>query len=117
MKKDMKRIEIINMFRTLGKIKLNKEADREMRNALISDHFEFYKVARENDEYIASLQSQFDPGAVKDVNEAYQRYAVGEVGIDFPRIDRMAFSDMVANADIDITLDDMTILKPLFKED
>lgn len=113
----MKRIEIINMFRTLGKIKLNKVEDKAMRNALISDHFEFYKVARENDEYIASLQSQFDPGAVKDVNEAYQRYAVGEIDIDLSKIDRDAFSDMVANADIDITLDDMAVLRPLFKED
>lgn len=105
------------MFRTLGKIKLNKVADREMRNALISDHFEFYKVARENDEYIASLQSQFDPEAVKDVNEAYQKYAEEEVKIDLVKIDREAFGDMIAGSDIDLTLGEMTLIEPLFKED
>lgn len=113
----MKRIEIINMFRVLGKVKLNKVADREMRNALISDHFEFYKVARENDEYIASLREQFDPEAVQDVNEAYQKYAEEEVKIDLVKIDREAFVDMIAGSDTDLSLGEMTLIEPLFKED
>lgn len=103
------------MFRTLGKIRLNKVADREMRNALISDHFEFYKVARENDEYIASLQAQFDPAAVKDINEAYDRYAKEEIDIELEKIDREAFVDMIANADIDLTLAEVVTLQPLLR--
>lgn len=103
------------MFRTLGKIRLNKVADREMRNALISDHFEFYKVSRENDEYIASLQGQFDPAAVKDINEAYDRYAKEEIDIELEKIDREAFVDMIANADIDLTLAEVVTLQPLLR--
>ena len=113
----MRRIEIINMFRTLGKVKLNKVADKAMRNALISDHLKMFRVARENDEYIASLQGQFDPAAVKDINEAYDRYAREEVDIELERIDRGAFTDMIASGDIDLTLGEMAMLVPLFKEE
>ena len=113
----MKRIEIINMFRTLGKIKLNKVEDKSLRNALISDHLKMFRVARENDEYIASLREQFDPEAVNDVNEAYQKYAEEEVKIDLVKIDGEAFGDMIAGSDIDITLGEMTLLEPLFKEE
>lgn len=113
----MRRIDIINMFRTLGKIKLNKVEDRGLRNALISDHLKMFRVAKENDEYIASLRDQFEPDAVKDVNEAYQRYAEEEVKIDFDKIGRDAFGDMIAKGDIDLTLGEMVVLEPLFKED
>ena len=113
----MKRIEIINMFRTLGKIKLNKVEDKPLRNALISNHLKMFRIAKENDEYIASLREQFDPEAVQDVNEAYQKYAEEEVKIDLVKIDGEAFGDMIAGSDIDITLGEMTLLEPLFKED
>lgn len=112
----MKRIEIINMFRTLGKIKLNKVADKSLRDALISNNPKIFRIAKENDEYIASLREQFDPEAVKDVNEAYQRYAEEEVKIDLVKIDREAFGDMIAGSDIDLTLGEMTLLEPLFEE-
>lgn len=113
----MKRIEIINMFRTLGKIKLNKVEDKSLRNALISNHLKMFRVAKENDEYIASLREQFDPEAVQDVNEAYQKYAEEEVKIDLVKIDREAFGDMIAGSDIDLTLGEMTLIEPLFKEE
>lgn len=113
----MKRIEIINMFRTLGKIKLNKVEDKSLRNALISDHLKMFRIAKENDEYIASLREQFDPEAVNDVNEAYQKYAEEEVKIDLVKIDREAFGDMIAGSDTDLTLGEMTLIEPLFKED
>ena len=111
----MRRIDIINMFRTLGKIKLNKVADKGMRNALISDHLKMFRVAKENDEYIASLQAQFEPTAVKDINEAYDRYAKEEVDIELERVDRSAFGDIIASGDIDLTLGEMAMLEPLFK--
>ena len=111
----MKRIEIINMFRTLGKIKLNKVADKGMRNALISNHLKMFRVARENDEYIASLQAQFEPTAVKDMNEAYDKYAREEIDIELERVDRSAFGDIIASGDIDLTLGEMAMLEPLFK--
>ena len=113
----MRRIEIINMYRTLGKIKLNKVSDKVMRNALISDHLKMFRVAKENDEYIASLQGQFDPAAVKDINEAYDRYAKEEIDIELEKIDREAFVDMIANADIDLTLAEIVNLQPLLKEE
>lgn len=113
----MKRIEIINMFRTLGKIKLNKVEDKSLRNALISNHLKMFRIAKENDEYIASLREQFDPEAVNDINEAYQKYAEEEVKIDLVKIDGEAFGDMIAGSDIDITLGEMTLLEPLFKEE
>lgn len=113
----MKRIEIINMFRTLGKIKLNKVADKGMRNALISNHLKMFRVARENDEYIASLQAQFEPTAVKDLNEAYDKYAREEIDIELERVDRSAFGDIIAAGDIDLTLGEMAMLEPLFKSE
>ena len=113
----MRRIDIINMFRTLGKIKLNKVADKGMRNALISDHLKMFRVAKENDEYIASLQAQFEPTAVKDINEAYDRYAKEEVDIELERVDRSAFGDIIASGDIDLTLGEMAMLEPLFKSE
>ena len=113
----MRRIDIINMFRTLGKIKLNKVADKGMRNALISDHLKMFRVAKENDEYIASLQAQFEPTAVKDINEAYDRYARDEVDIELERVDRSAFGDIIASGDIDLTLGEMAMLEPLFKSE
>lgn len=113
----MKRIEIINAFRTLGKIKLNKVEDRTLRNTLIADHLKMFRVAKENDDYIASLREQFDPEAVKDVNEAYQKYAEEEVSIDLEKIDRSNFGDVIAKGDVDFTLGELTLLEPLFKED
>lgn len=103
------------MFRTLGKVKLNKVADKTMRIALISDHLKMFRVAKENDEYIASLQGQFDPAAVKDINEAYDRYAKEEIDIELEKIDREAFVDMIANADIDLTLAEVVTLQPLLR--
>ena len=111
----MKRIEIINMFRTLGKIRLNKVSDKVMRNALISDHLKMFRVAKENDEYIVSLQAQFEPTAVKELNEAYDKYAREEVDIELERVDRSAFGDIIASGDIDLTLGEMAMLEPLFK--
>lgn len=113
----MRRIDIINMFRTLGKVKLNKVEDKSLRNALISDHLKMFRIAKENDEYIASLREQFDPEAVKDINEAYDKYAREEIDIELEKIDREAFADMIASGDIDLTLGEMAMMEPLFKED
>lgn len=111
----MRRIDIINAYLILGKVKLNKIEDKAMRNALISDHLKMFRVAKENDEYIASLQGQFDPAAVKDINEAYDRYAKEEIDIELEKIDREAFVDMIANADIDLTLAEVVTLQPLLR--
>lgn len=113
----MKRIDVINMFRTLGKIKLNKVEDRTLRNTLIADHLKMFRVAKENDDYIASLREQFDPEAVKDVNEAYQKYAEEEVDIALEKIAKDAFGDVIAKGDIDFTLGELTLLEPMFKEE
>ena len=113
---EIKRIEIISMFRVLGKVKLNKVADKPLRNALIGNHLKMFRVAKENDEYIASLQGQFDPGAVKELNEAYQRYADEVVPIEMETVDREAFGDAVASGDIDFTLGELAVLEPIFNQ-
>lgn len=113
----MRRIDIINAYLTLGKVKLNKVEDKAMRNALVSDHLKMFRVARENDDYIASLQGQFDPAAVKELNEVYDRYAKEEIDIELERIDREAFVDMIASSDIDLTLAEIVNLQPLLKEE
>lgn len=113
----MRRIDIINAYLILGKVKLNKVEDKAMRNALVADHLKMFRVAKENDEYIASLQGQFDPAAVKDINKAYDRYAKEEIDIELEKIDREAFADMIASGDIDLTLGEMAMMEPLFKED
>ncbi len=112
----MRRIDIINMFRTLGKIKLNKVEDKKLRNDLITGHLIMFRVVKEDDDYVASLRKRFDPEAVKDVNEAYRKYAEEEISIDIPKVDREAFADVIAKGDIDFTLGELTLLGPIFKE-
>ena len=113
----MKRIDIIAIFRTLGKVKLNKVLDKGMRDKLITNHRKMFQVARENDEYIASLTGQFSPEAVREVNAAYQDYANEIVEIELEKFDRKAFGDMLVAGGVDFTLADMASLEPLFKED
>lgn len=105
------------MYRILAKIKLNKVEDRDMRNALLGDHLKIFRIAKEHDEYATSLQAQFEPGAIKEANEAYQKYAEEQVEIDLEKIDREAFADVIAKGDIDLTLGETALLGPLFKED
>jgi uncharacterized lipoprotein YehR (DUF1307 family) len=111
----MRRIDIINAYLTLGKVRLNKVEDKAMRNTLVADHLKMFRVARENDEYVASLQRQFDPAAVKEINEAYDRYAKEEINIELEKIDREAFADMIASGDIDLTLAEVVTLQPLLR--
>lgn len=111
----MRRIDIINAYLTLGKVKLNKVEDKAMRNALVADHLKMFRVARENDEYVASLQRQFDPAAVKEMNEVYDKYAKEEIDIELDKIDKEAFADMIASGDIDLTLAEIVTLHPLLR--
>lgn len=113
----MRRIDIITIFRTLGKVKLNKVLDKGMRDKLISNHRKMFQVARENDEYIASLTGQFSPEAVHEVNAAYQEYANETVDIGLDKLDRKAFGDMLVSGGVDFTLADLASIEPLFKED
>ena len=112
----MRRIDIITIYRVLGKIRLNKVTDKDMRNTLVSNHLKMFRVAKENEDYIASLQERFDPEAVKEVNEAYDSYAKENVSIDLAKIDKAAFADMIADADIDLTLGELASLEPIFTE-
>lgn len=113
----MRRIDIITMYRVLCRVKLNKVDDKELRNALIGNHLKMFRVVRENDEYVTSLREQFDPEAVKDLNEAYHRYAEETVDIDLTRISPDSLGDVLAKSDIDFTLAEMSSLEPLFQEE
>ena len=113
----MRRIDIINIYKTLGKVRLNKVADKAMRDTLVANHLKMFRVARENDEFIASLQERFDPDAVREVNEAYQTYAGEKVDISLGKIDGKAFADMVSAGDIDITLSEVALLEPIFDKE
>lgn len=112
----MERFQIINIFRTLGRIKLNKITDKPTRNALISDHLKMFKIVKENDDYIASLRQQFDQDAVKEINEAYQRYAEEEVALELEKIDKMTLADAIAAGGVDFSLDEFAALEPLYAE-
>ncbi len=113
----MKRISIINMCRTLGKIKLNKVEDRKLRNDLITAHLRMYRIEKENEDYAASLRRQFDTEAEREFNEAYRKYAEEEISFDCPKVDREALVDVLSKGDIDFTLWELALLEPLFKED
>lgn len=113
----MNRIQIINMFRTLGRVKLNKITDKELRNALIYDHLNMFRMVKENDDYILALRQQFDPDAIKELNEAYETYANEEVTISLKKVNREAFADVIASSDIEFTLSDLIILEPLFESE
>lgn len=112
----MKRIDIINMYRVLGKIKLNKVEDRMLRNSLIGDHLKMFRVARECDEYVAALAGRFDADAVKEANEAYQSYLNETVDIGLDGIGRDTLCDIVDKGDIEMTLGELALLEPYFTE-
>lgn len=112
----MKRFQVINIFRTLGRIKLNKILDKPTRNALISDHLKMFKIVKENDDYVAALRQQFDQDAVKELSEAYQRYAEEEVELDLEKIDKITLADAITAGGVDFSLDEFAALEPLYAE-
>lgn len=112
----MKRFQIINMFRILGRVKLNKIEDKNLRNALISNHLKMFRVAKENDEYIVSLRNQFDADATAALNEAYDIYANEEIDVPLEKINREAFADVIAASNIEFTLGDFVLLDAILED-
>lgn len=113
----MRRVELLNMFRTLGKIRLSGIENRSVKSALISAHLKLFRHARENDDFLLSLNERFTDGERDSANEAYSRYLQEEVDVALDKISRSAFAEAVAGSDTDIFLGELNALEPLLKDD
>lgn len=112
----MRRVELLNLFRTLGKIRLSGIADKGVKSALISAHLRLFRYAKENDDFLLSLNERFTEGERDSANEAYSAYLQETVDVSIDKIDRAVFADAVAGSDTDIFLGELNALEPLFKD-
>lgn len=114
----MRRIDIINMFRTLGKIRTAGITDKTVKSALISAHLKLFRHQKEHDDFVAGLRERFvDQNDETGANEAYGKYLKEEIEVTLEKIDREAFAKAIADTDTDIYLGELTLLEPIFKED
>lgn len=114
----MRRIDIINLFRTLGKIRTAGIADKTVKSALISAHLKLFRYQKEHDDFLAGLRERFIDQKDEDgANEAYDKYLREEIEVALEKIDRDAFAKAIADTDTDIFLGELTYLEPLFKEE
>ena len=58
----MKKSRIIDIFKFLGEIKLSKVTDKEVRSAIISNHLQMYKIAKEHEEELKEAQTKMFDG-------------------------------------------------------
>lgn len=113
----MKKREIVNMLRVLGKIRTAGMTDQKVKSALISADLKLYKHGKENDELVARLSERYTPEENDSANEAYDMFLNEEVDVTLDRIDRDDFSHEVGKTETDIYLWELQYLEPLFKED
>lgn len=111
----MRRIDLINIYRLFGGIRLNKVSDESLRNILIRNHLKIFRMCRENDDYVAALNAQYGNDA-ESVNTAYKSYALDEVDLGLEKMSREAFVKAVTESDIDFSLSDMIVFEPLLED-
>lgn len=114
----MKRIDVINLFRTLGKIRTNGITDKEVKSALISAHLRLFKFDKEHRDFVEGLRERFVGKEEQDAaNEAYDKFLKEEVDVNIEKVDRDAFAKAIACTDTDIFLGELNLLEPMFKEE
>lgn len=112
---EMKRIEILNLYRVLGKIRTAGITSSDIKGALISAHLKLFKYAKENDDFVAGLSSRFSPDERDMANETYDKFLNETVDIELDKMDSELFAKEIAKTDTDIYLYELNTLEPLFK--
>lgn len=73
----MKKSRVIEIFNFLNTIKISKISDKEVRNAIISNHLAMYKIAKEHNEEIQEVQKKLFEGKeaeIQELNDLRQQY-------------------------------------------
>ena len=73
----MKKSKVIEIFRFLSTIKLNKVSNKEMRSAIISNHMQMHNIAKQYDEDIKELQKRLFEGkeeSIESLNSLREEY-------------------------------------------
>lgn len=73
----MKKSKVIEIFRFLNSIKLNKVSNKEMRSAIISNHMQMHNIAKQYDEDIKELQKRLFEGkeeSIESLNYLREEY-------------------------------------------
>lgn len=63
----MKKSRVIEIFRFLNTIKLNKVSNKEMRSAIISNHMQMHNIAKQYDEDVKELQKKLFEGKEENI--------------------------------------------------
>lgn len=98
----MRKSRIVEIFKFLGSIKLNKITNKDVRNAIISNHLRMYKVAQEHDEEIKELQKRLFEGKEEQVfilnklREEYKNTSNNEVKIRIIKKINNEFSEILS---------------------
>lgn len=65
----MKKSRVIEIFRFLGNIKINKITNKEVRSAVISNHLQMYNIAKQYEEDIKELQKRLFEGKEEEIQK------------------------------------------------
>ena len=73
----MKKSRVIEIFRFLGNIKINKITNKEVRSAVISNHLQMYNIAKQYEEDVKELQKRLFEGKdeeIQKLNELREKF-------------------------------------------
>lgn len=65
----MKKSRVIEIFRFLGNIKINKITNKEVRSAVISNHLQMYNIVKQYEEDVKELQKRFFEGKEEEIQK------------------------------------------------
>lgn len=65
----MKKSRVIEIFRFLGNIKINKITNKEVRSAVISNHLQMYNIAKQYEEDVKELQKRLFEGKEEEIQK------------------------------------------------
>ena len=65
----MKKSRVIEIFRFLGNIKINKITNKEVRSAIISNHLQMYNIAKQYEEDVKELQKRLFEGKEEEIQK------------------------------------------------
>ena len=106
----MRTVDAINMYNTLGRLKLSAIKDKAAMTALMDNHLALWRVSREFDEFMESLRDK-----PEEINLARRHYLWKELSIDLTKVGRESVIE--AAVESGMTLADMTVLGELFKNE
>lgn len=65
----MKKSKVIEIFRFLGNIKINKITNKEVRSAVITNHLQMYNIAKQYEEDVKELQKRLFEGKEEEIQK------------------------------------------------